>query len=457
MRPIAMTTLAAILALPHLALGIGQGAAMQQPPAVAIISGLAVQFFLVLIVLPVFLVTRTAARHGPMAQASPGTFRRFWFRLGRHVPSPGGTSPLCCRRTTLLLLGILGLQLWYDGNLNRVAAAAPPVSSAATTASADLIVTAQPSRRDFHLTAPWMGQVESRQDVPIIALEAARIVAITAADEAAVPKGAALITLGGPQVQGRLARMQTRINALRQRLELAQQRVAHKRQAVAEKVAPVDELLQAQDALTQIQADLTTAIEDRQVFSARLTLLAPIAAVFTQRRISIGQDVDKGTVLATLLDPSHLRIVATLFPPLAVPLRGRPAMVEVGTGPPLTAAVARVLLSRTRTGGTRLWIEGEAINRSLRPGQALRGILQLETHAAALAVPRSALVYDERETPYVFLKRDQHYAQQQVQTGLTADGWVEILTGIDPTDEVVTQGAYGLFYQNFSHTYKVAD
>ena len=53
MRPIAMTTLAAILALLPLALAIGQGASMQQPLAIAIISGLIVQLPLVLIVLPV--------------------------------------------------------------------------------------------------------------------------------------------------------------------------------------------------------------------------------------------------------------------------------------------------------------------------------------------------------------------------------------------------------------------
>jgi CzcA family heavy metal efflux pump len=53
MRPIAMTIFAAILALLPLALGIGQGAAMQQPLAVAIISGLIVELPLVLLVLPV--------------------------------------------------------------------------------------------------------------------------------------------------------------------------------------------------------------------------------------------------------------------------------------------------------------------------------------------------------------------------------------------------------------------
>jgi multidrug efflux pump subunit AcrB len=55
MRPIAMTTFAAILALLPLALGIGAGSAMQQPLAIAIISGLILQMPVVLIVLPVLL------------------------------------------------------------------------------------------------------------------------------------------------------------------------------------------------------------------------------------------------------------------------------------------------------------------------------------------------------------------------------------------------------------------
>jgi multidrug efflux pump subunit AcrB len=53
MRPIAMTTLAAILTLLPLALAIGQGSAMQQPLAIAIVSGLLVQLPLVLLVMPV--------------------------------------------------------------------------------------------------------------------------------------------------------------------------------------------------------------------------------------------------------------------------------------------------------------------------------------------------------------------------------------------------------------------
>ncbi|QYM79648.1 efflux RND transporter permease subunit [Horticoccus luteus] len=58
LRPITMTTFAAILALLPLALGLGAGSAMQQPLAIAIVSGLLLQMPVVLIVLPVLLSLR---------------------------------------------------------------------------------------------------------------------------------------------------------------------------------------------------------------------------------------------------------------------------------------------------------------------------------------------------------------------------------------------------------------
>ena len=69
MRPIAMTTVAAILALLPLALGIGAGSAMQQPLAIAIISGLTLQLPLVLLVLPVLLSLQRGSPQGSAGNA----------------------------------------------------------------------------------------------------------------------------------------------------------------------------------------------------------------------------------------------------------------------------------------------------------------------------------------------------------------------------------------------------
>ncbi|MBB3227359.1 multidrug efflux pump subunit AcrB [Luteibacter sp. Sphag1AF] len=55
LRPITMTTLAAILTLLPLALAIGQGAGIQQPLAIAIIAGLLVQYPAVLLAMPVLI------------------------------------------------------------------------------------------------------------------------------------------------------------------------------------------------------------------------------------------------------------------------------------------------------------------------------------------------------------------------------------------------------------------
>jgi multidrug efflux pump subunit AcrB len=67
-RPISMTTLAAILTLMPLALALGAGSGMQQPLAVAIISGLLLQFPLVLLAMPV-LIGLTVPRRAETADA----------------------------------------------------------------------------------------------------------------------------------------------------------------------------------------------------------------------------------------------------------------------------------------------------------------------------------------------------------------------------------------------------
>jgi multidrug efflux pump subunit AcrB len=71
LRPIAMTTLAAMLALLPLALALGQGTAMQQPLAVAIISGLLVQIPLAVIVMPLVYRTLAGAKSARTSVSSP--------------------------------------------------------------------------------------------------------------------------------------------------------------------------------------------------------------------------------------------------------------------------------------------------------------------------------------------------------------------------------------------------
>ncbi|MCU6456093.1 efflux RND transporter permease subunit [Sphingomonas sp. A2-49] len=70
LRPITMTTLAAILTLLPLALAIGQGSGIQQPLAIAIIAGLLLQYPLVLLAMPILVrLTLPHSDHDPAISA----------------------------------------------------------------------------------------------------------------------------------------------------------------------------------------------------------------------------------------------------------------------------------------------------------------------------------------------------------------------------------------------------
>lgn len=83
LRVIGGTTLAAIFVFLLLALGIGQGAAMQRSLAIAIVSGLMIQFPLVLIVLPALLCW--SARLLPKPESQAVKFRSYGLIMFDHL------------------------------------------------------------------------------------------------------------------------------------------------------------------------------------------------------------------------------------------------------------------------------------------------------------------------------------------------------------------------------------
>ena len=70
-RPILMTSLCTIFGLLPLALGLGPGAQMQQPLAIAVIGGLVANMLVTRLLIPVgYLVLQTKSNHSPYRLAS---------------------------------------------------------------------------------------------------------------------------------------------------------------------------------------------------------------------------------------------------------------------------------------------------------------------------------------------------------------------------------------------------
>ncbi|MBX6422835.1 efflux RND transporter periplasmic adaptor subunit [Thermosulfurimonas sp. F29] len=313
-----------------------------------------------------------------------------------------------------------------------------------------------PERRNFRRTVPFVGRVLPRKRVRITAPMEGRIISIGAPDESPVRAGMILFVLGGPEVEKRLANLKSQVAVLEKEISLAEEAVRLKREGVRAKIIPYGELLNAEEHLLQLENELGARRSELHFLKIRVRIRAPISGVFTRRRVSVGQRVKKGAVLAEILDPKTLWIRAMVFPPEGIGLCDKPAIIRLG-GRTISARVTKVAPERTPAGGRVVFLEGKDIAGFLGPGEAVSGEIIIEEHRKALAVPEEALVYDESGKAYVFVKSEKGFEKRMVKTGLSGDGFVEVVSGLREGEKVVVEGAYELFYRNFSRIYRVPD
>ncbi|GAC1593047.1 MAG: hypothetical protein NVS3B28_22550 [Candidatus Velthaea sp.] len=95
LRPIVMTTLAAIGGLLPLALGIGSGSEMEKPLAIAVIGGLSTATLFTLVVIPVLYATFTGARRipRPSARSVTAVTTALLLAVAVLIPQPASAQP----------------------------------------------------------------------------------------------------------------------------------------------------------------------------------------------------------------------------------------------------------------------------------------------------------------------------------------------------------------------------
>ncbi len=319
-----------------------------------------------------------------------------------------------------------------------------------------LLKTKRVKQQDFVEVCPWFGKVRTSHREEIYALQAGRIVSIDARDGTHVKKGDPLFTIGGPLIDSRLKALRNRLAILKKRIVLARHLVEIKQKATSQRLARYEELASAKDALASLKSEQESLMYEMHCIEKTCHIHATVNGVFTRRRVSVGQEVQRGDVLGEIVSLDHIYIAATLFPRNGTRLEGKKASIDIDSSRSILGTVFSVLPERTAEGAVVAWIRGPKLEAFLRPGQIVKGTVLLSRHRG-LAVPANAIIRDKREQAYVFVKDPSGYHRREIKTGISYRGWVEVLSGIREKDEVVTQGAYGLFYQRFNKIYKVAD
>lgn len=179
-----------------------------------------------------------------------------------------------------------------------------------------------------------------------------------------------------------------------------------------------------------------------------IPVLAPIDGLVDARGVIVGQSVEPNTALFQLSERNRMRVVAKVYEEdLGQVKAGQKAYVKLLAYPNellngTVSLVGPMLDPETRT--VEVWVLLDNKRGLLKPNLFARADIVLGQNEAALTVPNSAILEANGEK-FVFVQQGEKYDRVDVTLGAVDDLYSEVLSGIVPGDEVVTQGAREIY------------
>lgn len=194
-------------------------------------------------------------------------------------------------------------------------------------------------------------------------------------------------------------------------------------------------------------AEIDRIVADRKVDSI-LTVPSPISGQIVARNAAPGLYVQPGNAPAPymLADLTTMWMVANVIETDAPAYRlGQPVEVTVPAYP------ETVFRGHVTTIGLNLDPNSHRLlvrsvvqdpQHKLRAGMLASFTIETESPKLSVAVPSDAVVREGDGTMTVWVTTDRRqFERRAVKTGLTQDGWLQILAGLDPGEQVASTGA----------------
>jgi len=280
------------------------------------------------------------------------------------------------------------------------------------------------------------GTLRASYEVKIHNQEEGRIVALPYYESDRVKKGQVIAKLDDSLLRAQLKRIQ----ANRRKAESDLTRIKSLRK----------EAFLSEEELINVETELAVAKADEAVLQTRLdyaNIKAPFSGVVTQRLTEIGNIAERFTHLLTLSDPSTLITEVSISEMLLNHIKpGDETQVQIDAlgKQQYKGRIKRVhpTINPTTRRGT-IEIELKPVPVGARPGQLCR--IEIRTQAASrLLIPLTAL----RRNPdgeFVYIIDESNQAKLvTVTSGVHIDERVEILTGLEQGQQVITKGFLNL-------------
>jgi len=300
-----------------------------------------------------------------------------------------------------------------------------------------------PDIREDRPSVALVGEIRAFDSVRISSEVAGRVEQVNVEVGDRVTKGQALLSVARRTFELRLRQAEARIQAAKADLELARRELARKQDLVSDKTIPQAAFDQAQAHHDLAAAALLEAVATRDLaqhdFEVSI-VRAPAAGAVTGRSVVAGQWADIGEGLLEMAIGAKVKIVARVPSHWVGALQGLDGFdFTVGSHQTPRRAKLYSIDPVVREASRSFEVIGTASAEGLKPGMFANVTLESPDLVQSLWLPVSAILTSD--TPKVYMALDGRIAIRRIQTGLRDDGMIEVISGLDPGEFVISDVA----------------
>jgi HlyD family secretion protein len=203
------------------------------------------------------------------------------------------------------------------------------------------------------------------------------------------------------------------------------------------------------EQLASAQAQMDAAKAHYQSAAAQLSYAevhSPMNGIISDRPLNVGEMASSSAALISIVDISQ--VVARANVPVheaALIQTGKAATIS-GPGADLDGKVTVVSPAvDPSTTTVEVWVQASNVGEKLKPGVTVKVLIDAGEVHNAIVVPATALLNsDEGGEKIMVAGVDSLAHERKVEVGVRAGDVAQILSGVKPGEQVITQGALGL-------------
>ncbi|MDR0814209.1 MAG: efflux RND transporter periplasmic adaptor subunit [Bacteroidales bacterium] len=283
----------------------------------------------------------------------------------------------------------------------------------------------------FTETLSVIGSLEANEEVVLKSEVSGKITGIHFTEGTQVEQGTLLIKVYDDDLQAQL--LKARAN-----LKLTADVEARQRQLLEKEAISRQEYDVAYANLQSAQADI--ALLESQI--SKTEILAPFDGKIGFRKVSPGEYITPGTDIASLVSDNPVKIQFAV-PEKYVGTVGKNSVIRYTIEGMLNERTATVYAVESTIDAATRTLQMKALtpnnDRLLTPGAFVRINVMMETKKNIMMVPSDA-VLSESVGQKIFVYRGGNVESILVQTGTRTNDKIEILTGLNAGDSLITSG-----------------